>query len=64
MLEGEGWRQELSLNAGEERLIDLPMDPNRRAETLRISASAGARPTEYERGSTDSRFLGCWIEVR
>ncbi len=64
LLEGEGWRQELSLNPGEERLIDLPMDPNRRAETLRISASAGARPTEFERGSSDTRFLGCWIEVR
>jgi len=63
-LEGEGWRQELSLNPGEERLIDLPMDPNRRAETLRVSASAGARPTEFERGSSDTRFLGCWIEVR
>jgi hypothetical protein len=64
VLEGEGWRQELSFQPGEEKLIDLPMDPNRRAETLRVTASAGARPTEFERGSSDTRFLGCWIEVR
>jgi hypothetical protein len=31
---------------------------------LRITSAHGARPTEFERGSTDTRFLGCWIETR
>jgi hypothetical protein len=31
---------------------------------LRVSAAQGARPTEFERGSEDSRYLGCWIETR
>jgi hypothetical protein len=64
LLEGDGWRQQLILKPGEERLVDLPVDPHRLAATLRVSASAGARPIDFERGSTDSRFLGCWIEVR
>ena len=52
------------LQPGEARLVDIPIDPDRLAVKLRVTTSAGAKPTDFERGSTDRRFLGCWIEVR
>jgi hypothetical protein len=29
-----------------------------------LTAARGARPSEFEPGSTDTRLLGCWIETR
>jgi hypothetical protein len=63
-LEGDGWREYLSLAPGEERSVTLPVSPGSGATRLRVTAAHGARPTEFERGSTDARFLGCWIETR
>ena len=64
-LEGNGWREFLVLAPGEERLVTLPFagGPSG-AIRLRVTAAHGARPTEFEPGSTDTRFLGCWIETR
>ena len=31
---------------------------------VRVAPARGARPVEFERGSADTRFLGCWIETR
>jgi hypothetical protein len=64
LLERAGWSRELMLQPGEGRLVDIPIDPDRLAVKLRVTTSAGAKPTDFERGSTDRRFLGCWIEVR
>jgi hypothetical protein len=64
LLEGDGWRQQLVLAPGEERLVALPAPVSSGASALRVTASRGARPTEFERGSTDRRYLGCWIETR
>ena len=58
------WRQELTLRPREERLLDLPLDSRRRAIQLTVTSAAGARPSEVEPGNGDSRYLGCWIEVR
>jgi hypothetical protein len=63
-LEGKDWREYLVLKPGEERLVDLPVAADSRGVFLRISSAQGARPTEFEPGSTDARFLGCWIETR
>jgi hypothetical protein len=64
-LEGNGWRQFLVLAPGEERLVTLPFvgGPSG-GMRLRATAAHGARPTEFEAASTDTRFLGCWIETR
>ena len=63
-LEGDGWRAFLVLAPGEERLVSLPFTAPTGAMRLRVTAAHGMRPTEFEQGSTDSRFLGCWIETR
>ena len=63
-LESGSWQQDLVLEPGAERLIDVPLSPERLGATVRITSAAGATPATYERGSTDQRFLGCWIEVR
>jgi hypothetical protein len=64
LLEATGWREQLVLAPGEERLIVLPRVASSGASALRVSAAQGARPTDFEHGSTDSRYLGCWIETR
>ncbi len=63
-LEGDGWRQYFVLAPGEERMTTLPFLPGSRALKVRVTAAHGATPAEFERGSTDTRFLGCWIETR
>ena len=63
-LEGENWREYLILAPGEERLVALPFPPASGSLFVRVTSRHGARPSEYERGSLDTRFLGCWIETR
>jgi hypothetical protein len=63
-LEGDGWRQYFVLAPGEERTTTLPFPPGSPALKMRVTAAHGARPAEFERGSTDTRFLGCWIETQ
>ena len=64
-LEGDNWHQELTLRPGEERLVSLPAPSSDSGGlSLRVTAARGARPKEFEPGSTDARLLGCWIEIR
>jgi hypothetical protein len=63
-LEGDGWREVLTLSPGEERIVTRQVAAESGGMRLRATAAHGARPTEFERGSTDTRFLGCWIETR
>jgi hypothetical protein len=63
-VEADEWRVDLTMTPGEERLVDIPAHPERRRTWLRVTSTAGARPTEFERGSQDARLLGCWIEIR
>jgi hypothetical protein len=63
-LEGDGWREVLTLSPGEERLVTRSVPADSAGMRLRVTAAHGARPTAFERGSTDARFLGCWIETR
>lgn len=57
-LDGDGWHQELVLAAGETRTVDVP------TPRVRIAPARGARPVDFEPGSTDRRLLGCWIEMK
>jgi hypothetical protein len=61
---GGDWREPMTLAPGEVRNLEVPMDPRRGAALLRITTSTGFRPSEVEPGSTDTRVLGVWVEVR
>ena len=59
-----GWRRDLDLAPGEERMVEVPRDPSRSAMLLRLRAARGFRPAHVEPASQDFRNLGCWFEVR
>jgi hypothetical protein len=63
-LSSGSWAEAFTLPPGGERLVDVPVAAGAPGISLRVAASSGATPTAYEQGSTDTRFLGCWIEVR
>ena len=54
----------LELKPGEEMTMAVPIAADRPGALLRLRASTGFRPSEVEPGSTDTRFLGVWIEFR
>ena len=58
-----GWREDVMLAAGEERRIQVPMDPRRGASPLTMTAAAGFRPADADPNSRDTRFLGVWIRM-
>jgi len=62
-LEIDAERQVLNLGPGEERTIPLRPSPNR-ATLIRVQTTSGFYPSEVEPGSTDTRFLGVWMELR
>jgi hypothetical protein len=57
------WREELALNAREERLVDIPAEVGR-IVAVRIRSATGARPADSDPNNDDRRLLGCWIETR
>jgi hypothetical protein len=59
----DGSLQQLMLGPGEERLVALPR-AELRGLRVRITSQSGFRPSTEEPGSTDMRYLGCWIEIR
>jgi hypothetical protein len=62
-LESGRWREEIMLKPGEERRVDIPLDPARGAAPLRIRSAAGFRPSEVDPGSRDTRFLGVFVRL-
>ena len=61
--ESSAWRDEMTLGAGEERRVQVPIDPQRGAALLTITTSAGFRPSAVDPKSRDDRFLGVFIRV-
>ena len=59
----DGTVRELTLGPGEEQVLDLSKVPGR-AVRAQITSQSGFRPSTMEPGSTDMRYLGCWIELR
>jgi hypothetical protein len=59
----DGHAHELTLAAGEEQLVPLP-HTDLSGLRVRITSQSGFRPSTAEAGSTDLRYLGCWIEIR
>ncbi len=62
-LSSGGWTVEAALAPGEERRLEVPLQPGRSALLLAISTSAGFRPSEVTSGSLDSRYLGLWVKA-
>jgi hypothetical protein len=58
-----GRRDTLTLAAGEERRIDIPVDPQRGAALIEFSVASGFRPSEVDATSNDHRYLGVWVRV-
>ncbi len=64
LVEAGAWRANFDLGPGEERRIEVPLDPARGAVLVRFTASSGFRPSEVAPGSRDDRFLGVWVQLR
>jgi hypothetical protein len=62
-LESRGWAKSLTMGAGEEQRIEIPVAPGVDAIPLRIAASSGFRPSDVDAASRDERFLGVWVKV-
>ena len=62
-LESRAWRESVALKAGEERRVDVPIDPANGSALLKISSSSGFRPSEVNPASRDTRFLGVFVRT-
>ena len=56
------WQQALDLEPGETRDVEIPVVPG--GTLLRVHADQGFRPADIDPRSTDSRYLGVWMEIR
>jgi hypothetical protein len=63
-VEVNGEARTLQLQSRQELTMPVPMGPNRPGALIRIESPSGFRPSEVEPGSTDTRFLGVWVEFR
>ena len=57
------WRASLTLGAGEERRLEIPLVPGQRAVLVTASSATGFRPSEGDAKSRDARFLGVWMKI-
>ncbi len=55
------WRLDAVLAPGEERRLEVPLQPGESAALLTVASSGGFRPSDVNAGSLDSRFLGLWV---
>jgi hypothetical protein len=63
-LESATWKETLTLEPGAERTLPLPKDRRRLAIPLKVTATTGFRPADFNPKTEDVRFLGVWIETR
>jgi hypothetical protein len=63
-VEVDGDRREAGLHPGEETTLVIPRKSATPDVLVGFQTSAGFRPSESESGSTDLRYLGCWVEIR
>ena len=63
-VEFDGQAQTLDLRPSEERLLEIPIAAERPGALIDIRSSSGFHPSDVEPDSTDTRYLGVWIEFR
>jgi hypothetical protein len=56
-----GWSETLDLEPDKRVVVTVPV--SQRIVTVDIYAEDGFDPRKYEKGSTDTRLLGVWVEV-
>jgi hypothetical protein len=61
-IEIDGHADTLPLQPREERIVPVP--DGHGAALIRIQSRSGFRPVQVDAGSTDTRYLGTWIELR
>jgi len=59
-----GEQQSLDLEPREERTVPVRFESPRDAALIEITSASGFHPADVEHGSTDTRYLGVWIELR
>ena len=57
------WHDELTLEAGEERRIEVPLDRSTGSAVLQIRSASGFRPSEADPANRDTRFLGVYVRT-
>ena len=57
------WSEALRLAPGEERRVDVPIDPSRGAALVTFQVTSGFRPNETDPTSRDARFLGAFVRL-
>jgi hypothetical protein len=63
VIQSGSWHEEMRLGPGEERRVQVPIDPQRGAALFTISSSSGFRPSAADPHNHDDRFLGVWIKI-
>jgi len=61
--ESASWREAIAFAPGEERRVQVPIDRQRGAGLLRVTASAGFRPSALDPKSRDDRYLGVYVKL-
>jgi hypothetical protein len=55
------WHEDVTLAAGDERRIKVPLDAATGSTVLRIHSASGFRPSEADPANRDTRFLGVYV---
>jgi len=63
LLESGGWRGDVGFGPGEERRVELPLDPRAGNALIRIRSESGFRPTDVDGRSKDTRYLGVFVRI-
>jgi hypothetical protein len=63
LLEAGAWRSDVALRAGEERRVEVPVDPAIGAASIRIRSESGFRPSDLDGRNKDTRFLGVYVRL-
>jgi hypothetical protein len=63
LLEAGAWRSDVALRAGEERRVEVPVDPAVGAASIRIRSESGFRPSDLDGRNKDTRFLGVFVRI-
>jgi hypothetical protein len=58
-----GWHEDLTLAAGEERRIEVPLDAATGSTVLQIRSAGGFRPSEADPANRDTRLLGVYVRL-
>jgi hypothetical protein len=63
LLESGSWRGDVGFGPGEERRVEVPLDPATGTALTRIRSESGFRPTDVDGRSKDTRYLGVFVRI-